>query len=397
MKYPFSPEVLDAMPEEIAELYRTLEITLLQRIGSRLKKADELNEVTVQSIRALRSHGITLPEIKKAIRRDAKITDKALDKLLDDVVARNQTYYTEMIDLAQVTKPETLVDVLETDAIRRQTRGELRNITRSMGFVVDSGQTVLPPAKAYRWALDQAIIKVQSGAISYDEAVRGAVKQLADSGLKYIEYDNDRFDQIDVAARRAVMTGISQMCDQYTEQSMKYLGTRYVEVSAHSGARDKPYPNLWSSHKDWQGRVYYQSENGEADPRGEYPDLVGATGYGEVDGLCGVNCRHKRFPFIPGIMERTYTDEQLDNIDPPPFEFEGRMYSAYGAEQKQRQIERTMRKLKRERAMFEAAGQYKDAQTAGIRLIRLTNEYNAFSKAGNLKTQIERASVYQNG
>lgn len=394
MKYPFPPEILDAMPEEIAELYRTLEITLLQRIGSRLKKAGELNEVTVQSIRALRAHGISMPEIKKAIRQDAKITDKALDKLLDDVVARNQTYYTDMIDLAQVTKPETLVDALEIDAIRRQTRNELRNITRSMGFVVDAGQTVLPPAKVYRWALDQAVIQVQSGAISYDEAIRGAVKQLADSGLKYIEYDNNRFDQIDVAARRAVMTGISQICDRYTEQSMEYLDTRYVEVSAHSGARDKPYPNLWSSHKDWQGRVYYQSANGEADPRGEYPDLVGVTGYGEIDGLCGINCRHKRYPFIPGVMERTYTDEQLDNIDPPPFTFEGKTYNAYGAEQKQRQIERTMRKLKRERAMFEAAGQYKDAQTAGIRLIRLTSEYKAFSKAGHLKTQLERARLH---
>ena len=56
-----------------------------------------------------------------------------------------------------------------------------------------------------------------------------------------------------------------------------------------------------------------------------------------------------------------------------------------------------MRKLTRERAMFEAAGQYKDAQTAGIRLIRLTSEYNAFSRAGRLKTQLERASVYPNG
>ena len=397
MKYPFTPEILDAMPEEIAELYRTLEITLLERIGSRIKKTGEMNEVTVQSIRALRSHGIPLAEIKKTIKRDAKITDKALDKLLDDVVERNQSYYTGMIDLAQVTKPETLVDAVEINAIRLQMRGELQNITRSMGFVVDSGRTILPPAKAYQWALDNAVIQIQSGAISYDEAIRGAVKQLADSGLKFIEYDNDRFDQIDVAARRAVMTGISQICDQYTEQSMEYLGTRYVEVSAHSGARDKPYPNLWSSHKDWQGRVYYQSANGEADPRGEYPDLVSVTGYGEVDGLCGINCRHKRYPFIPGVMERTYTDEQLDNIDPPPFKFEGKTYSAYEAEQKQRQIERTMRKLKRECATFEAAGQYKDAQTAGIRLIRLTSEYKAFSRAGRLKTQLDRASVYPNG
>lgn len=69
MKYPFTPEVLDALPEELAELYRSLEATLLEEICSRLKISGELNEVTVQDIRALRSHGIDLGEIEKAIQR----------------------------------------------------------------------------------------------------------------------------------------------------------------------------------------------------------------------------------------------------------------------------------------------------------------------------------------
>ena len=55
MKYPFSPEILDALPEELAELFRDLELTLLDEICSRLKIADQLNEVTVQDIRALRA------------------------------------------------------------------------------------------------------------------------------------------------------------------------------------------------------------------------------------------------------------------------------------------------------------------------------------------------------
>ena len=65
MRYPFTPELLDALPEEMAELYRSLEATLLDEICSRLKLAGELNEVTVQDIRALRSHGISLEESKR--------------------------------------------------------------------------------------------------------------------------------------------------------------------------------------------------------------------------------------------------------------------------------------------------------------------------------------------
>ena len=81
-----------------------------------------------------------------------------------------------------------------------------------MGFLVDAGRTMLPPAKAYQWALDNAVMQVQSGAINYKQAIKTAVKQLADSGLKIVDYESGHRDQIDVAARRAVMTGVSQIC-----------------------------------------------------------------------------------------------------------------------------------------------------------------------------------------
>ena len=166
MRYPFTPEILDAIPEDLAELYRSLEATILEEICSRLKISGELNEVTVQDIRVLRSHGIDLSEIEKAIQRTANISRKELDKLLDEVVERNQRYYTDLIDLAGVTQPETLVSVEDTWAIYEQTRWELSNLTRSMGFLVDNGRTMLAPAKAYQWALDSAEMQVMSGAIS---------------------------------------------------------------------------------------------------------------------------------------------------------------------------------------------------------------------------------------
>lgn len=217
MKYPFRPEILDALPEELAELYRGLEDTLLMEICSRLKVADELNEVTVQDIKALRSHGINPKEIEKAIRQTTGISEKKLNELIDDVVDRNQKYYTEVIDLARVTHPDVLVDATAIDAIRRQTQDAFRNITASMGFLVDAGRTMLEPAKAYQWALDNAVMQVQSGAISYNQAIKTAVQQLAQSGVKVVDYESGHRDQIDVAARRAVMTGVNQICAKYTE------------------------------------------------------------------------------------------------------------------------------------------------------------------------------------
>lgn len=388
IRYPFTPELLDALPEELAELYRALEDTLLDEICSRLKLADQLNEVTVQDIRALRSHGIDLKDIEKAIRKTTGISEKKLKERLDDVVARNQKYYTDLIDLAHITQPETLVSIEDTWAIYEQTKQILRNITRSMGFLVDAGRTMLPPARVYQWALDNATMQIQSGAISYNQAIKSAVRQLAQSGLKVVDYESGHRDHVDVAARRAVMTGVSQLCGKYTEQAAEYLETPYYEVSAHAGARDVPGRSPWSSHKEWQGKVY-STRSGDI-----YPNIYEVCGLGAVDGLEGANCRHRRNVWVEGVSERTYTDEQLAHIDDGlGCTFEGKTYTAYEATQEQRKVERTIRKLKREKTAYNAAGLTDEEQAVNIKLRRLNAKYKAFSKAAGLPEQRERMKV----
>ncbi len=386
--YPFSPDLLDAMPEELTELFRALEITLLEEICSRLKASDQLNEVTVQDIRVLRSHGIDLKEIEKAIRKTSGISETKLNELLDDVVERNQKYYTELIDLAHITQPETLVSVEDTWAIYEQTKQTMRNITRSMGFLVDAGRTMLSPAKAYQWALDNATMQIQSGAINYNQAIKTAVKQLADSGLTVVDYESGHRDQIDVAARRAVMTGVNQICAKYTEESAQYLETLYFEVSAHAGARDKPGSSPWSSHKDWQGKVY-SIRAGDI-----YPSIYEVCGLGAVDGLEGANCRHRRNVWVEGVSERTYTDEQLEHIDDGlGCTFDGKTYTAYEATQMQRRVERQIRAQKRLVNAYKAADLTDDATVANIKLRRLNAKYRGFSAAAGLPEQRERMKV----
>lgn len=397
MKYPFQPEVLDALPEELAELYRGLEDTLLMEICSRLKAAGELNEVTVQAIRALRAHGIDSKEIEKAIRKTSGISETKLNKLLDDVVERNQTYYTELIDLARITQPETLVSVEDTWAIYEQTKQTLRNITRSMGFLVDAGRTMLPPAKAYQWALDNATMQIQSGAISYNQAIKSAVQQLAQSGLKVVDYESGHRDQIDVAARRAVMTAVNQLNRKYSEQSMDFLQTDLVQVEAHAGARDIDGPKGWENHKKWQGKLYRWAEFTKKYPdasKGEYPDFESTCGIGDVTGILGANCRHSWSAFVEGVMERTYTDKQLEHIDDGlGCTFDGKKYTAYEATQMQRRVERQIIKQKRFVTAYKASGQMDEYRAAKAKLTRLNAKYKAFSEAAKLPLQWERAKV----
>lgn len=403
-RYPFTPEVLDALPEKVAELFRALEDRLLQEICWRLNAANQLNEVTVQDIRALRAHGIELADIKKAIAETAGVGLDKVDELLDDVVERNQKYYSGVATAAKITIPERLISADDIDAIRRQTKGDLRNLTRSMGFAVRVGNRPvrwLPPAKAYQWALDMAESEVMSGAISYDQAITRAVKQLASGGLttpeiKRARYENNgrvRYDQIDVAARRAVMTGVNQTCLRYSEQAVDRLQTDLVEVSAHAGARNTGSGP--ENHSSWQGKIYHWSRDGKPN-RTRYPDFEKATGYGRGEGLGGWNCRHTYYPYIDGVMERTYTDKQLETIDRKPFVYQDRLYDQYQATQKQREIERAIRKQKRiinSMGGLDSEEAKKSKQEATIRLRRLNANYKAFSEKAGLPLQRERTKV----
>lgn len=388
INYPFSPQWLDALPQELSDLYRGLEDRLIDYICKCLKATDDLNESALQRIRALRSQRIDLYEIEKIIKKTTGISDKKIQEIFTDVVARNQQYYRQVIDMAKLTQPEVLVSASDIAAIQAQTAGAFANITASMGFLVNAGRVFLPPAKAYQWALDSAEMKVQSGTISYNEAIKSAVKELATSGIKVVDYESGHKDQIDVAARRAIMTGVNQLNAKYTEQSAEYLQTPYFEVSAHAGARDKPGKSPWASHKDWQGRVY-STRSGDI-----YPSIYAVCGLGYVDGLEGANCRHRRFPWVEGVSERTYTNAQLAHIDDGlGCTFEGKKYTAYEATQKQREIERTIRKQKRLRNAFKANGQTTEAQAANAILRRLNKKYRQFSAAAGLPEQNERTKV----
>lgn len=391
-RYPFQPDILDALPEQVAELFRGLEDRLLEEICFRLKISGELNEVTVQSIKALRAQGIPMDVIEKAISETTGSALDELDKLLDDVVVRNQRYYDDLIDKADATKPDILVSEEDIEAIRRQTHTELLNLSQTMGFSIRRGGKVVeltPPAQAFYRVLNSAEADIMSGAIGYNQAIEKAVRELADSGLKKVEYDSNgrkRLTQTDVAVRRAVLTGINQLNSRYTEQSAERLGTDLFEVSAHAGARDNGVG--WQNHKSWQGKVYSLR-----DDHPKYPSIYKACGLGQVDGLEGANCRHRRFPFVEGISEPSYTTGELERIDRPAFEFQGEKYTQYEATQRQREIERTVRKYRRREIAYRAAGLEEEANAAGVRIKRLNLLYRDFSEASGLPMQKERMKV----
>lgn len=398
MRYPITPDFLESAPESVVQLYRDLEEFVLSDICRRFKLSGEATESALEQIRILQRHGLALKEIEHRIKQTLNLSEQEFDEIYQRAVDRNQEYFDYAISKADIVQDayNSAAMARQVDAIRRQTQSEFVNLTQSLGFALrgaDGKVQFLPIAKTYQKILDDAEMQVWSGAVDYNTAIRGAVKRLTDSGLQTVDYASGWHNRVDVAARRAVMTGVSQMSARYSEQMMDTLDTRYVETTAHRGARDVDGPKGWENHKKWQGKWYYWSRSGESDPLGQYPDFVKTTGYGDVTGLCGANCRHHFYSVIPGVSEPTYTAEQLANIDPPPFTYQGKEYTIYQATQKQRQLETAMRDCKRKMAAYKSAGLEEDYTAAASRLRALSKEYKQFSAAAGLRTQPERARV----
>lgn len=100
-------------------------------------------------------------------------------------------------------------------------------------------------------------MEITSGAFSYGKVIKKTINEMTNSGLRTIDYASGRTSRIEVAARRAIMTAVTQVTTKVTEQNMEKLHTDYVEVSWHETARP--------THQVWRGRVFKWNRNNDAD------------------------------------------------------------------------------------------------------------------------------------
>lgn len=382
-----TPKQLQDIPENIVKLYRDLEEFIIDDIARRIAKTGELTETAKWQLE--RAKDLSMDNIEKEILKTLELANKEVEETLKQsaltsIQAENKIYEEAVKKQIKIKGNNNLEKLLE--AAIKQTKGELKNISQSLGFAQTvNGKIVYKDiAKFYQDSIDLALMQVNSGILDSNSAIRQAIKKLADSGLRTVDYENGWSNRVDVAVRRAVVTGSNQMCHKMTELTMKELECEFVETTAHSGARP--------DHQEWQGQVFcYKGKSNK------YPDFVDKTRYGYGDGLGGYNCRHSFYPFFPGISKRAYSEEHLKNIDPNPFEYEGNTYTYYEALQRQRKIETNIRQKKRELIGYNAAGLKEDFNNSSIALNRIKSEYKSFSNAGDLTVRNDLMQVYKYG
>lgn len=379
------PSQLEQLPENIVNIYQELEDFILKDFAKRLSKAGTITDTAKWQAYRAKEIGISIESIKKETERITELSEKEIDRLfkesaLSSLENDNKIYKKAGLSTLDLENTPFLKKYLE--AAINQTNKELFNFTQSMGFSETiNGKIVYKPiAKYYHDALDLAQFQISTGVTDYRTAIRNIIKKLSDSGIKYVNYESGWANRLDVAVRRATLTGSNQMAQQMTIFGMEELGCNHVETSAHAGARP--------DHARWQGQVFsWKSRDSK------YPDFEEVTGYGTGSGICGWNCRHSFFPFFPGISSPNYTKKQLENIEPKNTFYKGIEYTHYEATQRQRRIETSIRKTKRELILYNELGLKDDFINASIKLQRQKQVYIEFSKSAGLRIKNERHQV----
>lgn len=268
------------------------------------------------------------------------------------------------------------------DSFSAQTAGELKNMTQTTGFKVMSGYEGIE--NAYRRELDKALIKICSGTFSQDKVVRDVVHDLAQSGLRSIDFASGYSMQLDTAARLAIRTGCHQLAGKVQDKNIEQTGENLVYVSKHWGARNTGTGH--ANHEQWQGRVYFikegQDYSEEARRIGQdyITDLWRATGYSadgahesDPTGLYGYNCRHNHYVWFEGSSSMPKEQPQSD-----PVTINGKTYDYYSMTQKMRSMERNIRALKREKEALTALDD--DTTEISAKIKQKTAEYRDFCK-----------------
>ncbi len=357
------PDYLDHAPDEMVQLWQTVEDDILLDVARRIGKMDGMTPTANWQLWRYEQVEAVREEVVKLLAKYSGKSEREIRRILKEACtaaleADDEIYYHYGKTPTPFAESLPLQNLL--NAGYRQTSGTWSNLTATTANTVTG---------AFERVMDEAWLKVSSGAFDYKSAVKTAVDTLADD-MPYITYPTGHTDTLEVAARRAILTGVNQTAAKLQDARMEEMGVEYVETTAHGGARP--------THAEWQGKRFHLGGDKVLDGK-MYKDFVRETGYGTGAGLCGWNCRHQYFACFPELGDPpSWTQESLEQLNARNVEYNGQMYTQYEISQMQRARERNVRKWKRRYLAEDAAGS--DTTASAVRLKTARESLKQFTR-----------------
>lgn len=340
------PIYYEACTDAVLATYARLEDAILSAMVKRILRMGFVSEATKHQAEMLQEAGLLYDDIIQLIVQRTDACTAQVQALFEDagvtaVEMDNQAYKQAGIATVDIRQSDSLRQVLEAGF--KKTMGVMDNLTKT---------TALTTQRAFYQACNDAYMQITSGAFSYQEAIRNVLKQAARGGLS-VTYPSGHVDKLDVAIRRAALTGVGQTAAEVSKTNAEDNGCYLMEITAHSGARPE--------HAKWQGQLVSLTgkDVGKIIDGLKVWSLRG-IGYGEGDGFRGWNCRHDWYPYFPGLSTPNYTKKELEQLDEKRIEWNGKQYTEYEISQMQRARERNVRELKRQTLKMQKAAELTD-------------------------------------
>lgn len=393
-----TPEYLTRIVEATQEKVSEVNAYLVARIARRIKELFEstgkvdISPSSISDIKKQIASGKVYEDVQSEIEKKLPGIQREVKRAFYDAAGKisyDNTVFTEKvveieqeqgnlldIELPKATKLErigipedasklnmTPKEIRVLESAYKRTNGEIYNLTRTC-----AGEA----QRDFIEACDRAFFRVKRG-VSIDTAIMDAINEVASKGITTVHYGR-RNDSIESAIARAVRTGVNQANGDIVLTRCAEMGVSHVLVSQHAGARVTKRDD-YTNHSLWQGKVYrvewghptlaqYEptmqeiQENSSSfsfldkikgffqskSDNSKYQDFITECGYGQMLGICGINCRHSFGAFYPGVNINTNKpiNQKLNE-------------EKYNLEQKQRGMEREIRKTKRIKSAIEAS------------------------------------------
>lgn len=398
-----SEEAIQKLVKPIIDRQEKINEYVIKTICNRIKEIGSLTPSDVFKLQQMLRQGGDVRKINAEISKQTglqvwQIKEIIKNVALDNYIDAKPFYDYRKLPFVKMEKNTPLMKVVK--AIANQTADTYVNMAKAQAFMIrdlKNPKVLIPTSisETYYSVIDEAVQAAQSGILDYNTAIRRTVKQLAESGLRYVTYHPESgrtyTQRMDTAVRRNILDGIRAINQEVQNETGRQFGANGVEITVHD------YPA--KDHASVQGHQFSNEEYSklQGDEDIQFKDVDGMS-FDHFDRHIGtLNCRHFTYSIIIGFSNPLYDKQELhDILDRNEKGYtlpNGKHFTMYECTQKQRQFETNIRKLKDGQIAAVAAGDETLAKEYQSKIADKLKQYKAFSDACGLNIQPARIQV----
>jgi tRNA uridine 5-carbamoylmethylation protein Kti12 len=325
----------------MVDIYNQIETDILLNMVDYLKNGVDQNDILAwQGLKMMDIGGFNQANIK-IMAKYAKTTESEIKRLLKIAGFEAALQYDGELSELLPEMAIKLGNIYQSNAIIRALNGLEAQAKQTFNLI---NTTMLDKSREiYLKTLNETVAKVITGTMTKNQALSHVARKWANDGIPAMVDKLGREWSSEAYVNMTMRATIGNTANNMQMARMDDYEVDLVEVSKHEASRP--------SHVQFQGKIYSRSGQSK-----RYPH-INETGYGTITGIGGINCSHRLYPYVQGkSIKRPVIVDETENK------------RKYEESQKQRSLERAIRKAKKELMVAEQIGEPTEIQSAKLKV-----------------------------